>query len=308
MNQVTRKLLNLPDPDDETYRHPPFNCRCLGKTGPHTCYEDDAQFDSANEPEANTPQEPSISDIIRQETDHGRTVVRFLISTMNGELEHSKACHQLDAARQLIKFGFDAAQSFLDSQRRVIGTSPALRAPGADDERQELHPELTRIIREETDDGRATVRFLIDVMLGNRAEFKPHHRINAAKELLRLGFPTEQASQPKPKQKPEQPTHPRDIIIYKSAHNPRCDCRSGLADCVGIPSEDVREPDNARGAIEQEALFKAYPDYVPPTDEELRRIVREGIPLQTIAFPHYSKVARELFKRDIQEKANPPDP
>ena len=48
--------------------------------------------------------------------------------------------------------------------------------------------ELADIIKLETSDGRDAVRFLVDVMQGNLGDFKPHHRIAAAKELLRRGF------------------------------------------------------------------------------------------------------------------------
>ena len=47
---------------------------------------------------------------------------------------------------------------------------------------------IADIIKLETSDGRDAVRFLVDVMQGNLGDFKPHHRIAAAKELLRRGF------------------------------------------------------------------------------------------------------------------------
>ena len=47
---------------------------------------------------------------------------------------------------------------------------------------------LAKIVRQETDDGRVAVRFLVDVMRGGLPGFKPHHRLAAARELLRRGF------------------------------------------------------------------------------------------------------------------------
>ena len=62
-------------------------------------------------------------------------------------------------------------------------TAPSLNlAPAA------LRQELAALVREETQDGRATVRFLVDLMQGSLEGFKPQHRLGAAKELLRRGF------------------------------------------------------------------------------------------------------------------------
>ena len=44
------------------------------------------------------------------------------------------------------------------------------------------------IVREETDDGRAAVRFLIEAMQGQLPDFKPCHHLSAAKELRQRGF------------------------------------------------------------------------------------------------------------------------
>ena len=44
---------------------------------------------------------PSIQQIVREETDDGRLIVRFLLSTMEGQLGDAKPHHRLDAARQL---------------------------------------------------------------------------------------------------------------------------------------------------------------------------------------------------------------
>ena len=134
---------------------------------------------------------PSLADIVREETDDGRLIVRFLIDVMQGLLEQSKPCHRLDAARQLLNLGFHPAQSFIDENSPAAPTRKSLRALCAlGVETAPLHQELAALIREETDNGRTTVRFLVDVMQGTIPDFKPHHRLSAAKELLRRGFDT----------------------------------------------------------------------------------------------------------------------
>ena len=147
-------------------------------------------FANTDNPANNTEaQSPSLADIVREETDDGRLIVRFLIDVMQGNLVQSKPCHRLDAARQLLNLGFHPAQSFIDTN--TPASSPqkklrALRVLGV--ETAPLHQELATIIREETDNGRTTVRFLVDVMQGTIPDFKPHHRLSASKELLRRGF------------------------------------------------------------------------------------------------------------------------
>ena len=132
---------------------------------------------------------PSLADIVREETDDGRLIVRFLIDVMQGLLEQSKPCHRLDAARQLLNLGFHPAQSFIDTNTPAAPTRKSLRALRVlGVETAPLHQELAAIIREETDNGRTTVRFLVDVMQGTIPDFKPHHRLSASKELLRRGF------------------------------------------------------------------------------------------------------------------------
>ena len=155
----------------------------------------------ADNPEAPTP---SLADIVREETDDGRLIVRFLIEVMQGLLEHSKPCHRLDAARQLLTLGFHPAQSFIDENSPAAQTRKNPRALGIlGVETAPLHQELAALIREETDNGRTTVRFLTDVMQGNLPDFKPHHRLSAAKELLRRGFDNpvpSDAEEPAPEQ------------------------------------------------------------------------------------------------------------
>ncbi len=132
-----------------------------------------------------------IQSIVREETKDGRLIVRFLVAAMQDEIRDAKPCHRLDAARQLIKLGFDEAKEFANlpatSQQRA---EPSERHDPPTDtiDTANLNPDLALFIRAETDGGRRAVRFLVDVMLGFMPGFGPHHRIDAAKELLRRGF------------------------------------------------------------------------------------------------------------------------
>ncbi len=47
---------------------------------------------------------------------------------------------------------------------------------------------LAKIVAEETDGGRRVVRFFVSVAEGELEEFKPHHRMDAARELVKIGL------------------------------------------------------------------------------------------------------------------------
>ena len=143
----------------------------------------------------------ALSRVVAQETQDGRLIVRFLAAAMNGQLADFQPCHRLDAARLLVKLGFDPAQpspplvslpnhrtaqsarrrqsrAQLQTQRESESQSAANR----------VRSELAQIVREETDDGYMAVRFLVNVMQGELPDFKPCHRLSAARELLQRGF------------------------------------------------------------------------------------------------------------------------
>ena len=147
----------------------------------------------------------SLADIIAQETEDGRLIVQFLVSAMEGELTDFQPCHRIDAARLLVKLGFDQAQAAIDhanAQRARSAAAPRQRdsrsQPQPQPQRQaesesqsatnSIRAQLAQIVREETGDGYITVQFLIDAMQGEFPDFKPCHRLSAAKELLQRGF------------------------------------------------------------------------------------------------------------------------
>ena len=103
---------------------------------------------------------------------------------MQGKVDDSKPCHRLDAARQLLNLGFKGAQSVIQSASQ----SASVRAPSSTPGKSRFDQGIADIIKLETSDGKDAVRFLVDVMQGNLQDFKPHHRLAAAKELLRRGF------------------------------------------------------------------------------------------------------------------------
>ena len=242
----------------------------------------------------------SIADIIAQETHDGRLIVRFLISTMHGDLPHSQPCHRLDAARLLVKLGFEPAQPALDQPDQPRNPKPHPRSkpqPQAQSESAEathrIRSALAEIVHDETAHGRTAVRFLVDAMQGQLHDFKPCHRLAAAKELLRLGFnhdPEDQGqdagaatpAEPEPEPDPAEIEAQRRLAehiefsrhgpVYYASYPYPCVCEDRRHDCNGNPLNDQELDKVARkppanilfidNLAEIDAFAARYADYL----------------------------------------------
>ena len=130
-----------------------------------------------------------IAHLIRHETAEGHTVVEFLIHIMSGRdrpFTPKKFCikpaDRMAAARELLLRGFGD----LGSRRRLSDTTDESNAY------DNLHTDLAKRMREYSERGTDTVRFLLEVMSDPDPdlEFTIHHRMSAAQELLRRGWDT----------------------------------------------------------------------------------------------------------------------
>ncbi len=130
-----------------------------------------------------------IAHLIRHETAEGHTVVEFLIHIMTGRDRpftpkkfRIKPADRMAAARELLRRGFGD----LGSRRRLSDTTDEANAYDT------LHTDLARRMREYSERGTDTVRFLLEVMSDPDPdlEFTIHHRMSAAQELLRRGWDT----------------------------------------------------------------------------------------------------------------------
>ena len=130
-----------------------------------------------------------IAHLIRHETAEGHTVVEFLIHTMTGRdrpFTPKKFCikpaDRMAAARELLRRGFGD----LGSHRKLSDSTDEANAYDT------LHTDLARRMREYSERGTDTVRFLLEVMSdpNTEEEFTIHHRMSAAQELLRRGWDT----------------------------------------------------------------------------------------------------------------------
>ena len=130
-----------------------------------------------------------IAHLIRHETAEGHTLVEFLIHIMTGRnrpFTPKKFCikpaDRLAAARELLRRGFG-------------DLGPRRKPSDATDEANDydtLHTDLAKRMREYSERGTDTVRFLLEVMSdpNPEEEFTIHHRMSAAQELLRRGWDT----------------------------------------------------------------------------------------------------------------------
>ena len=130
-----------------------------------------------------------IAHLIRHETAEGHTLVEFLIHIMTGRdrpFTPKKFCikpaDRMAAARELLRRGFGD----LGSRRRLSDSTDEANAYDT------LHTDLAKRMREYSERGTDTVRFLLEVMSDPDPdlEFTIHHRMSAAQELLRRGWDT----------------------------------------------------------------------------------------------------------------------
>ena len=130
-----------------------------------------------------------IAHLIRHETAEGHTVVNFLVDIMTGRDRpftpkkfRIKPADRMAAARELLRRGFGD----LGSRRKQSDTTDEANAYDT------LHTDLARRMREYSERGTDTIRFLLELMSDPDPdkEFTVHHRMYAAQELLRRGWDT----------------------------------------------------------------------------------------------------------------------
>ena len=130
-----------------------------------------------------------IAHLIRHETADGHTVVNFLVDIMTGKDRpftpkkfRIKPADRMAAARELLRRGFGD----LGPRRRLSDSTDE------SNDYDTLHTDLANRMREYSERGTDTVRFLLEVMSDPDPdlEFTIHHRMSAAQELLRRGWDT----------------------------------------------------------------------------------------------------------------------
>ena len=141
-----------------------------------------------------TPRE-RLAQIVAEETGGGRRIVTFFVQVAEGELnsEGFQPCHRMDSAKELVKIGLTEFEDYI--QANSTPRKPRAKRTSRPDtdispEIAQAREQLAAYARELTQDGRTVIRMYSEVMDGLRNDegFKPHHRIAAARELIKRGF------------------------------------------------------------------------------------------------------------------------
>lgn len=174
-----------------------------------------------------TPQE-QLARIVREETDGGRSIVRFFRQVVEGERDDEgfQPNHKMDSAKELVKIGLTEFQDYIDANaaptKRRKSRKPSPDINEISPEILKAREELAQYARELTQDGRTVIEMYSEVMDGLRNDegFKPHHRIAAGRELLLRGFgPVSAWTQPEPAQADAQITdHHQNQTNHGSDH------------------------------------------------------------------------------------------
>ena len=210
-----------------------------------------------------------IQRIVLEETQGGRTIIRNLVSIMNGDDPDGKPSHRLQSARILLRLGFEEAREALGNSGAPGKKTPspsmgegwdggdvsAQPQDGSQPAQQPLSPEHEKVnkklvarIRVDSEGGASMVRVLLEILEGNDPDARTRDRIEAAKVLLHWGFGN-----------PAQPD-PDFMMFYAPCHpDCLCVCKDLDEDHPDViqshtpPTEEQREA----WAREQEILERA---------------------------------------------------
>ena len=133
----------------------------------------------------------SLSEHVARLTNNGESIVTFLHDAMNDDSGYFQQCHRLQAAGILAKHSKDEdALAYLRENQPTPRNNP--RNIHKEESLTKIH--LAQLVERATGDGLIIIQHLIDVMQGRNpaveeglTPFKPHHRMTAAAELIKLG-------------------------------------------------------------------------------------------------------------------------
>ena len=139
-----------------------------------------------------------IEQYIRQATNDGKIIVDFLVDNIQGSAPHVTVNHKFKAVEWLAKLGGFIPETAVSPSKNE-NSAPSLPCDNKSDskppvtEKQILHFEIARLIKEETQDGKTAIDFLTRVVAkGERPKSGEHFtvaaRMRATRELLIRGF------------------------------------------------------------------------------------------------------------------------
>ena len=145
----------------------------------------------------------TIDATIQRLTGDGEIIAQFLVDTLQGYTHDATVSHRLKSAEWLTAFGRLIPESAIPKSASIrprpkpepkpdkAGKADKLDKKPKVTEKQILHFDIARLIKQETNDGETIIEFLIRVIskIEETGEnFTPAVRMRAAKELLIRGF------------------------------------------------------------------------------------------------------------------------
>ena len=254
-----------------------------------------------------------LAKIVAEETDEGRDIVTFFVNAANGYLRDFKANHRMDAAKELVKIGIEEFADYVkpSTGKRSKAPQPSTANPDPDTEispeLQAARSELAQYAREMTGNGRTLVRFYANVMEGfleNPGNFKPNHRLAAAKELVKIGFGpgADYPVTPQPNESPvyqvHPPTHqehpaPTDNSVHQEAPEPEQPESETYLSAVEYMDRQVAAhlygEDFAKVMYDPEIMNAVCPCEQDETGETPCVNTAEECPYYGIEFPKFTK-------------------
>ena len=209
-----------------------------------------------------------LRNIVLEETNDGRDVVRYLKSVFM-EVEDAPRLfglipddyartHKIAAARILARLGLEEGKRYL---RRNYVQTPFKRVHPEDEDGPNRDmaaatADLYRLVRKETNDGRDIMTYFVGIMKGYRDGYKPHLRVAAAKELVRqIEFDYDEPTAPAPATGPT-PSNTRAEPAEVAAASP---ANSAYPENPANPDSDnptadhnPANPDSDKVTLEQE--------------------------------------------------------
>ena len=140
----------------------------------------------------------NIEQYIRQATNDGKIIVDFLVDNIQGSAPHVTVNHKFKAVEWLAKLGGFIPETAVSPSKNENSAPSRLCDNKSDSkppvtEKQILHFEIARLIKQETQDGKTAIDFLARVVAkGERPKSGEHFtvaaRMRATRELLIRGF------------------------------------------------------------------------------------------------------------------------
>ena len=139
----------------------------------------------------------TIDATIQRLTGDGEIIAQFLVDTLQGYTRDATVSHRIKSAEWLAMFGRLIPEDAIPKYASVRPRPKSEPKPAKTDkkpkvtEKQILHFDIARLIKQETNDGETVVEFLIRVISKiekSGENFTPAARMRAAKELLIRGF------------------------------------------------------------------------------------------------------------------------